>query len=81
MAQVLELPELAQYDGMPEMQVGAARVAAEFYDEGLLLALGVPELFDQFVFGQNFLNAPPDLPELFVDGWKGRHGGWVFDGR
>ena len=48
MSEVLELPHLAEDDGVAEVNVGAGGVETEFYAEPLALLVGVCELLGKF---------------------------------
>lgn len=74
MAEVLELAQLAQHDGVPEVEVGAGRIAAELDAQrdachGAFFQLGA-----QAVGGQQVSDAAGEFGELLGDGREG-HGG------
>jgi hypothetical protein len=51
-AEILELAELPKYDGVAEVKIGAARIAAQLDDEGFAGLLGLLQLLDKRGFGR-----------------------------
>jgi hypothetical protein len=74
MAEILELPELAQHDGVAQVEVRPARVAAELDDERPAGLLGLLQLLGEGVFGEDLLDAAANLFELDVDRRESGHG-------
>jgi len=68
MAEILKLAELTEDDGVAEVEVGPARVAPEFNDEGFTGIVRALKFLAEGRFGEDFLDAPADVRKLFVDG-------------
>ena len=67
MAQVLELPELAERDRVAEVDVDPGRVDAVLDAEGPVLADRSLQLLEEFVLGDDLLDPAAEDLELFVD--------------
>ena len=66
-AEVLELPQLAQRDGVAEVDVDAGRVDAVLDAERAVLADRALELLEELVLGDDLLDPAAEDLELFGD--------------
>ena len=69
MAELLEQAQLAQRDGVAEMNVDAGRVDAVLDAQRLAGLDAAVELLAQLVLGDDLLDAAADQGELFIDGF------------
>ena len=67
-AQLLKLPELAQGDGMTEVDVDAGRVDAVLDAQGAVFADRAFELVEELRLGDDLLDPALEDQELFGDG-------------
>jgi hypothetical protein len=72
-AELLELPQLVDDDGVAEVEVGRGRIAAELDDERAVFGAALFELLLELVADLEVHDAAADDFKLFVDGGKG-HG-------
>ena len=68
---VLELPQLPQHNGVAEVQVGAARVAAQLYGERGFGFSGGSKLVGKLIVRNDFLHPAAEDRQLLVDGREG----------
>ena len=69
---VLEVLELAQHDGMAEVQIGRGGIDAEVDAQGLACGARFFEFGAEFVFGNDLGGAAAQRGQLFVSGAKDR---------
>src|SRR5271157_5835678 len=65
--------ELAQQDGVPQVQVGRSRIEARLHLERLARSERAFELRAQFGFLDNLRRALLEVCQLFVNRWKVSH--------
>ena len=69
MAKVLELTELPENNGMTEVKVGSAGIAAELDPERFVCQERGLDLPGEVFFTDDLGGAPPYLIHLFIEGW------------
>src|SRR5690606_23145149 len=72
-AEVLELPELPEHDGVAEVEVRPRGVDAELDRERAARLGRALQLLGEGVFGEDLRRPAADPAQLFFDGGKGGH--------